>query len=389
MSEALPPRPHLNWLKNRAKEELQRLRANDPAARLADAQLAVARAHGFVSWGKLKAHIHALRVDENALPPVAIPLNADLVKAFAEAIRGDIETVRQMLDVYPQLANSAVDGHTVLHHAAGENRAAAIGLLIERGADPNARWAGLQHTPLSWAVTCDWPEACRALVEGGAKVDLFCASGMGLLDAVRSHFDEAGHLRPGASISGSSRRRDDGTYEGLSGNPRDVISDALYIACRTGHTEVALYLLDRGADANFRGYMGATCFHWAYFGGGDPRLISALAAHGGDARAIYADRRCTPRGFGILVASAWGWVHYVKRILATDASLANLAEGGSTPLHEAARNGNAEIVKLLLENGADRGVVDGDGKTPLDRAAESNHEAVVSLLKLGRPVPSS
>src|SRR5262245_3745437 len=58
---SLPARPDLNWLKNRASERLGDLRAVKPAAKLADAQLAVARQYGFPSWRALKARVDAIR----------------------------------------------------------------------------------------------------------------------------------------------------------------------------------------------------------------------------------------------------------------------------------------------------------------------------------------
>jgi len=46
---ALPDRPSLEYLKKLAKDRLLELRRADAGARLADAQLAVAREHGFPS----------------------------------------------------------------------------------------------------------------------------------------------------------------------------------------------------------------------------------------------------------------------------------------------------------------------------------------------------
>jgi len=46
----LPSQPDLNWLKNRAKERLDELRAANAAAKLADAQLEIAREYAFFSW---------------------------------------------------------------------------------------------------------------------------------------------------------------------------------------------------------------------------------------------------------------------------------------------------------------------------------------------------
>ncbi len=57
MPRSLPARPSLEWLKKTAKDELQRLRAANPRAVLAEAQLALAREYGFDSWRKLKRHV--------------------------------------------------------------------------------------------------------------------------------------------------------------------------------------------------------------------------------------------------------------------------------------------------------------------------------------------
>ena len=54
---SLPERASLEWLRKTAKARLKALRAAQPSARLAEAQLAVAREHGFSSWRALKAHV--------------------------------------------------------------------------------------------------------------------------------------------------------------------------------------------------------------------------------------------------------------------------------------------------------------------------------------------
>ena len=49
----------------------------------------------------------------------------------------------------------------------------AIRDLLESGADPNIEFlSGLTMSPLARAAICDEPESIRALVAGGAKVDL-------------------------------------------------------------------------------------------------------------------------------------------------------------------------------------------------------------------------
>lgn len=52
-----------------------------------------------------------------------------------------------------------------------------------------------------------------------------------------------------------------------------------------------------------------------------------------------------------------------------------------TPLHSAAHNGNASMVKLLISYGADVAAVTADGKSVADMANEANASEVVDLLK--------
>lgn len=83
------------------------------------------------------------------------------------------------------------------------------------------------------------------------------------------------------------------------------------------------------------------------------------------------------------------WLHPQNNV--NDINLAN--KEGRTPLHYAALQGNVEIAKILLENGADVNVADKDtdpetalafrgneGKAPLHYAVENGHVEVARLL---------
>jgi uncharacterized protein YbbK (DUF523 family) len=69
----IPARPNLEWLRKTAKDRLAELRATDPAARLAQAQLQVAREFDFPSWRAMKAHLDRLSrrrlLAEDGAPP--------------------------------------------------------------------------------------------------------------------------------------------------------------------------------------------------------------------------------------------------------------------------------------------------------------------------------
>ncbi len=59
-TSSLPARPSLEQLRKRAKERLAELRATKPQAKLAQAQLSIAREHGFESWPKLVDNVAAV-----------------------------------------------------------------------------------------------------------------------------------------------------------------------------------------------------------------------------------------------------------------------------------------------------------------------------------------
>jgi len=60
LSNSLPPRASLVFLRKEAKRRLKALRRLEPSARLATAQLQLARDYGFTSWRGLAAHLNQL-----------------------------------------------------------------------------------------------------------------------------------------------------------------------------------------------------------------------------------------------------------------------------------------------------------------------------------------
>ena len=73
------------------------------------------------------------------------------------------------------------------------------------------------------------------------------------------------------------------------------------------------------------------------------------------------------------------------RLLIEQGADVNMAQsGGYTPLHQAAANGRADLIGILLEAGADPARVCHQGKTPADYARERQHDAVVQLLSTSR-----
>jgi ankyrin repeat protein/uncharacterized glyoxalase superfamily protein PhnB len=158
----LPERASLEYLKKLAKDRLQELRRVDARAKLATALLTVAQDHGFPSWRALKAEL-----DQRKQKHVAI---------FFEACdTGDVEALRTFLTSDPSLARvsnpeAPHQGWTGLHAAAKGGHVAAVRLLLEHGADPNAREAGDNTYALHWAAAHGHLETVRALLDAGGDV---------------------------------------------------------------------------------------------------------------------------------------------------------------------------------------------------------------------------
>jgi ankyrin repeat protein len=389
MSQSLPPRPNLEWLKSHCKDRLRKLREHEATAKLSDVQLLVAREFGFSSWRKLKARVdeRCARVEASATQSAAAISavaadDAELAQLFAAVEAGDLQQIGALLIHRPLLATArGRDGRSALHVAAGCDDPRAGVLLLAFGAEPEAKFGQSGHTALSWAVTCNSMNFATTMVRLGWKPDLFCAAGAGSVQQVQSLFDDSGELLPGSVRTGSTRFAADGTR--LPCPPQtasDQISDAFCIACRNAQEEVARFLFEKHPNLSFKGFMGATALHWAYFGGS--RVVVDLVERAGADQTARDDvYHCMPRAFGICAPASWGILALVRARLRDDPSLANVMDGHTSPLHEAARSGNLEIVRLLLDCGADPGMLDGSGKTALAVAAAGGQTAVVEMLK--------
>ncbi|MCC7123683.1 MAG: ankyrin repeat domain-containing protein [Acidobacteria bacterium] len=158
----LPERPSLEYLKKLARERLRDLRRTDPPARLAGALLAVAREHGFPSWRALKAEVDARR-------------QRALLQFFDACAAGDVARLSDLLSSDQGLARASRpdaphEGWTALHAASRSGHIDVVRLLIDHGADPNAREAGDDTLPLHWAAAQGHLDVVRALVEAGSDV---------------------------------------------------------------------------------------------------------------------------------------------------------------------------------------------------------------------------
>lgn len=178
----LPARPSLEWLRKTAKQLLGELRAATSEAKLADAQLHVARRHGFASWRRLVAFV------------VAIGGEGDRLRAAVRA--GDVAAVTAILDAEPELVHAAEDLHqrerpsdepgmSLLHLAVAEGHLPMARLLIARGAPLDVRNRG-GRTALHDCFELGRDAIARLLIDSGATVDVCAAAAFGEHERLRA-----------------------------------------------------------------------------------------------------------------------------------------------------------------------------------------------------------
>ena len=155
---------------------------------------------------------------------------------------------------------------------------------------------------------------------------------------------------------------------------------ALLVAARAGHLAAFQALLDAGADVDLQDDDRANPFLWA---GAEGRLdILRLANEAG------ADPAITNRygGVALIPASERGHVETVRYLLEeSDVDVDHVNRLGWTALLEAILLSDGgprhqEIVRLLIEHGADVDLADGDSVRPLAHARARGQTEIAAML---------
>ena len=124
---------------------------------------------------------------------------------------------------------------------------------------------------------------------------------------------------------------------------------ALHRALGGGFAEAATFLIERGADLTISDSLRRTSMHWAAMGPPPGNVeCCALVFEKSDGKVMLAQKTKT----------------------------------GNTPLHSAASTNRHQVIKLLLENGADEKAEDEDGLTPYDQASVEGHAEILAYLSV-------
>jgi len=299
--------------------------------------------------------------------------------------------------------NTAIaTGETPLMTCAKTGSEDGVRMLVEYGAAVNAKEPAQNQTALMWAAAERHPSVVKALIEAHADLNAGTKQGFTPLHfAARVGDRETVEVLLAAGVNINILTQPDAAAFAQEkvpvpvGTPRAATTPGytpLLIATLRGHVDLALFLLDHGADPNVAAG-GITPLHWAatswegfasnpVYGFEDPmsgipdrqaklRLVKALLAHGANVNARMTKRQ---------PSFATGYADAV----------------GSTPFLLAASVDDVEMMRILLDAGADPKIPTGTKATAIMAATGLNHgigeslvteaqatEAVNLLLKLG------
>jgi ankyrin repeat protein len=225
------------------------------------------------------------------------------------------------------------DGYTALTLAARAGHKAVVQLLLEKGADVEAKGRR------KWFTFIPWKALQFAAFHGHeAIVQLLLENG-----------------------ADAKTKTEDGRM-------------VLQLAAQGGHEAVVQLLLDEGEDVETKNEDGYRALQFAAQDGHEA-VVRLLLENGADIEAKTEERETA-----LQLAAFHGHEAVVRVLLEMGADVEAGTEIGVTALHIAAQRGHEAVVRLLLDKGADAEVQTENGDTALQLAALWSHKSVVQLL---------
>jgi len=288
---------------------------------------------------------------------------------YLAALNGNAQVMERLLAAGADANATVYDGQTMLMTAALSGRPEAVKLLLQRGAKVDAVEPSRGQTALMWAASEGNTDAAAVLLEAGAGVTNKSTGGFTpLLFAVRNaHLDTAKLLlNRGANVN-------DVAPDG---------SSALGMATVNAYYEVASMLLDHGANPNLPDPRGSPLHTvaWLRKPGADGAAGVGNTPQGtppqtGEVTPMQLAKKLLEKGANPNVRIEWKEPTFGKEG-GTARNPPNVKLGrhllsyiGATPFYVAAKNGDAPLMRLLADHGANPTTATKAGITPLMVAA--------------------
>ena len=278
---------------------------------------------------------------------------------------GSAAMIERLIKAGADPNGTSEEGQTALMTAALTGKADAVKVLLAHGASVNAKEPYKGQTALMWAASEGNAAAVAMLIEFGADVKAKSTAGFTpLLFAVRD-----------AQIDAAKVLLDHGA------NVNDVAPDgtsALNMAIVNAYFELASVLLDHGADPNASDPRGSAlhALAWLRKPGADGAAAVGNTAKGtpvptGNLSSLELAKRLLKHGANPNFRIDWKESRFgkeggtAKNPPNIDLGRHYLTYTGATPFYIAAKNGDAPLMRVLLDGGADGKITNKFGVTPL------------------------
>jgi ankyrin repeat protein len=253
----------------------------------------------------------------------------------------------------PNRANNR--GWTPLHQTGYSNQPDVAQVLVDAGAAIDASARGDGGTALVMALFWGHREVAEPLAAHGLMPDnLRVAAGVGNAARVTSFFQRGGRLKAEAGAHRAFYRPHSGFPAWKpSDDPQEILDEALVYACKSGRLEVLPLLVDRGARVDADPYRGT------------PLIWAASKSR------IDVARWLLDHGAPVNQTATFGGPSHGQ---------------GVTALHLAAQSGLLEMVRFLIQEGADPAITDElYNSSPLGWAEHFGQTEVTRFLRRERP----
>jgi ankyrin repeat protein len=423
----LPDNPNLEWLRKQAKARLGELRKSNPDAKLAEAQFRLAKQYGFSSWRALKQQVDSLT------------LEAQIIET---ARKGDVKRLAKLLDEHPDKLHLKVPPYeaSLLFPGAGSGSVETVDLLLKRGLDVNYREHGDNTYAIHWVAAQGNLEMVRKLADAGGDVigegddhgggvigwascwegcdddahgavvdflisrgashHIFSAVAMNVADEVRRivaadlaalnqrQSRNENHATPLHFAVKMKRPQMVELLLELGADPLSVDGAGMPVAAYATNPEIDLPVMRKIRQMTLAELVSSVRGHRSLnVGLMDVVAAAALRDWQTAAKVVEANHQLMGKG-ALHLLSKRGDATGTKWLLGHGANPSSLSahwDSDVTPLHLAAAQGHADVVRLLLEAGADSTIRDSkhDGDA-LGWAEFFRKPEIVRILKRNR-----
>ncbi|CAJ0574622.1 unnamed protein product, partial [Mesorhabditis spiculigera] len=245
---------------------------------------------------------------------------------------GHMEIVEMLVEAGASLEEPNDEGYTPLMEASREGHADIVKFLIENKANVNATTEDHGETAMTLAACSGHREIFEILADAGGDVTL--GTQTPLMEASQEgHFDIAKMVVDRAT----KEQKESIDY-------KQKLNTSLAIAAESGHVDVVELLMKHGADPNtevdHRTALMKACKH------GFRDVAAYLMEHGADVNRLSSNNDMT----ALILASGGGFKEIVELLLKHGANPGVIVKDGYTCIMEAAKNGHAEILEILLDH---------------------------------------